>query len=299
MAVLKTLGQANPADSLLIFDHFQVDTSLPKFKKMMEEAAAKRASYQKASSFNTSTITMASNSAFGSGVQVWTEDSDEEMSPNFTTPSFFRRSAGRAKGKPGLVAKVSRWWRRVFREKPIEVVFQMVLANPEELKVFDERSEKLKDLVRRATAAGQQALLQQLTEERQVRVTENVLFAKGMKKVITEAQLLKFVSLCEKDLALDWVTHYTREIPQAALDAKVKCDEVGVFDNYVILHYDPKDVATRKKDRETAARPRDPILFGLIKGSRKLYFVADWVDEHCDLQFKDLVDKLGTPLEMT
>ncbi len=36
-----------------------------------------------------------------------------------------------------------------------------------------------------------------------------------------------------------------------------------------------------------------PILFGVIKGRRRLYFVGDWVDEFCDLTFDQIADALG------
>jgi len=31
---------------------------------------------------------------------------------------------------------------------------------------------------------------------------------------------------------------------------------------------------------------------GIIEGSEKLYYVADWEDEFCDLTLDDIVDKL-------
>lgn len=34
---------------------------------------------------------------------------------------------------------------------------------------------------------------------------------------------------------------------------------------------------------------KDPILFGVIAGSNKLYFIGDWIDEYCDLRFDDVV----------
>ena len=40
-------------------------------------------------------------------------------------------------------------------------------------------------------------------------------------------------------------------------------------------------------------KKRDPILFGLIKGSRKLYYICDWIDEYCDLTLSQLIDKIG------
>lgn len=43
---------------------------------------------------------------------------------------------------------------------------------------------------------------------------------------------------------------------------------------------------TRKRG---GGKRKDPILFGVIAGSNKLYFIGDWIDEYCDLRFDDVV----------
>jgi hypothetical protein len=65
-----------------------------------------------------------------------------------------------------------------------------------------------------------------------------------------------------------------------------------VFDNYALLHYDPKAKAFSLTAAQEAAK-RDPILFGLIEGVRKLYFVADWKDDECDLTMDEVARVLG------
>ena len=46
----------------------------------------------------------------------------------------------------------------------------------------------------------------------------------------------------------------------------------------------------RRKEVEKA---KDPILFGVIAGSNKLYYIDDWIDEYCDLRFENIVDIIG------
>jgi hypothetical protein len=41
-------------------------------------------------------------------------------------------------------------------------------------------------------------------------------------------------------------------------------------------------------------KAKDPILFGVLKGTRNLYFIGDWIDEYCDLT----LDKFLSTLEM-
>jgi hypothetical protein len=81
-------------------------------------------------------------------------------------------------------------------------------------------------------------------------------------------------------------------IPPDIIDRKLEMDGLGIFDNYVVLHYDPDKKSWAETQAEIAAR-RDPILFGLMSGSRNLYFVGDWIDEKCDLTLEQIVDQLG------
>jgi hypothetical protein len=60
-----------------------------------------------------------------------------------------------------------------------------------------------------------------------------------------------------------------------------------VFDNYVVLHYDPQANAYGMTQEEVRKK-KDPILFGVIHSSNKLYFVGDWIDEVCDLTLEQL-----------
>lgn len=194
------------------------------------------------------------------------------------------------------------WYKRLFSKKEksvppaqIKQVFERILLNAEELKVFEDRENKVLELRERAVQAGQSSLIKKIDEESEVRKLENTLFALGLKRYISEQQLLQFAEKADKGLCLDWIKHFVRPIPKEVVDAKVRCDELRLFDNYAVLHYDPENKATLKIDREAL---KDPILFGLIKGSRKLYFVGDWMDEQCDLTFQQIIDKLGSKLEM-
>lgn len=178
---------------------------------------------------------------------------------------------------------------------PVETVFHLVLSNPEELAVFNERSEAFEGAIKSAKAAGQTRLAEQLEKERNTRKFENVLYAKGYKKFLTEAQLLRFTKNCQQGLCLDWVRYFVRPIPEDVVAAKLAADEADLFDNYVVLHFDPENKGTTEEDR--AAR-RDPILFGVFKGSRRLYYIKDWTDELCDLTMQQIVDSLGESVEM-
>lgn len=272
---LKTLGQTNPKDSLLIFDHFQIDHDLPKFEQERKAEEEKR---QKGKE-QTERVLYVSDA-----LNTWARG-------DTSTNVMVRNGMVEFTTDP----KKRSWWRRWFTRTPkpvsVKYVFEQVLSNPEELAIFNERAAALQTLADNAKATGQKSLLAQMQTEREVRQFENALFARGQKRYLSEAQLLKFVRGCEKGLCLDWIQNFIRPIPPNVVAAKVKCDELGLFDNYVVLHYDPENRGTTRADREKA---KDPVLFGVMRGSRKLYFVDDWVDEYCDLTFQQIVDKLGS-----
>jgi hypothetical protein len=79
-------------------------------------------------------------------------------------------------------------------------------------------------------------------------------------------------------------------IPIEAGDKKIFLDKLCVFDNYVILHYDPEGKSTKLTDEERKKK-EDPILFGVISGSRRLYHVHSWKDELCDLTIDQIIER--------
>ncbi|KKW12786.1 MAG: hypothetical protein UY48_C0009G0019 [Candidatus Gottesmanbacteria bacterium GW2011_GWB1_49_7] len=254
---ISTLGVPNPPDSLIIFNRFEVDLSLPKnfVQKSLD------------------TI---------------------NIRDTFISVGSFSVENGSIPRPP--------WYKRLFYRKekitpPVKIkqIFEQILLNPEELKIFEDRENKVLELRGRAVLAGQTSLVDSIDEESEVRKFENTLFALGMKKYISEKQLLQFTAVADRALCLDWIKNFVRPIPNEAVEAKVKCDELKLFDNYVVLHYDPENRGTLKKDREAL---KDPILFGVVRGSRKLYFVGDWKDELCDLTFQQIIDKMGSNLEI-
>lgn len=83
------------------------------------------------------------------------------------------------------------------------------------------------------------------------------------------------------------LSDYTRVIPKKVIKRLEKVKHL--FDTFVVLHYfnenqkDVKDMSPEEK-----GRMKDPILFGIIKENNRMYFIADWEDEYCDLTFDEL-----------
>ena len=110
---------------------------------------------------------------------------------------------------------------------------------------------------------------------------------------IGEKRVIDFAKKTERGVELTYLKNFVRPIPQEVVDKIMESNGYEVFDNYVIMHYDPKKEHKKETKKEEAKR-KDPIVFGVISGSRKLYYITDWIDEHCDLTLEKFVDTLGT-----
>ena len=139
---------------------------------------------------------------------------------------------------------------------------------------------------------GQTALQEELLKGLITNKYESLLFSEGYYYVIEEATIVDFIKKCEKGLSLDYIKNFAKPIPQEVVNKISKLNELEVFDNYVVLHYDPEKTGYKETEYERAKR-KDPIIFGLIAGSKKLYYVTDWIDEYCDLTLEKFVDTLG------
>ena len=143
--------------------------------------------------------------------------------------------------------------------------------------------------------SGQSALKEQLLRDMVINKYESVLYATGNYYVITEEQVVDFVKKTERGVRLDYIKNYMRVIPPAVVKKIDKANKLEIFDNYVILHYDPDEKSyaqTIEEKKKEEAKRRDPILFGLIRGSNKLYYITDWVDEYCYLTLDKFVETL-------
>ena len=151
-----------------------------------------------------------------------------------------------------------------------------------------------------AVDAGQTALQEELIKAMVTNKYEAALAANGYYYVVTEEQMVDFVKKCEKGLSLCYVKNFVRALPQEVVDKMNEANSLEIFDNYVILYYDKEKSPFKTSEKETAmeeAKRRDPILFGLIAGSEKLYYITDWIDEYCDLTLDKFVDTLGIEKE--
>jgi len=170
--------------------------------------------------------------------------------------------------------------------------FSSIKNTIEDLGFVDGRVRGYEAAIERARNSGQVAMMEALEQGLQAARAETQLHTLGMTTVLAEATLVQFVKECPKGVRLDWIRNFTRHVPDEVLAKKCAADERHIFDNYVVLHYDPKGKSWAETHEEKAAR-KDPILFGVLEGKRQLYFVDEWVDELCDLSLDQIADVLS------
>jgi len=184
----------------------------------------------------------------------------------------------------------------VYELDVIKFFEQVKLTSKESAKDYVERIKPYMIALKRANDMGQVALADQLTAQIFNNKYESILKAEGFYYKITEEQLVSFVKKTEKGVRLDYIKNFTRNIPDEVFDKKVKADSLFVFDNYCVLYYDP-DLKSYKMTKEEEERERrkkaDPILFGMINGSRNLYYISDWIDNYCDLTLEEFIKVSG------
>lgn len=248
---------------------------------------------------------MAGYGSFGSTVgsliyEEPTEDSNssrirltlEEINKKMNEGPWYKRLWNALTGKKEVVVDE-------VEEQPMDALkfFSLVKASSKEsAAVYKDRVSKYLTALHNATNIGQTALQEELIRGLITNRYESVLYAEGCYYAVTEQQVARFASECEKGLKLSYLKNFSRPIPQEVIDKIAKMNELEVFDNYVILYYDPEGTVYKETAYEEAKR-RDPIIFGVIAGSKKLYYVADWIDEYCDLTLDAFVDSLGIEKE--
>lgn len=252
-------------DKLFVLEFFQVDRSLPKHEDL--KLGVRKGSY--------------------------TSDESEFGEINFADSDMIRI---RRAPQP------QKWWARWFkkREKPpalsIRDFFVSVKNSEEEIKIVESRAAGYEAALKEAKLTGQQALCEKLEAGLQAFRAESQMLSIGIQKYVTQKTIVDFYKKCPKGLRLSYIRNYTRRIPPELSKLKTRADELKLFDNYVILHYDPQAKSyaeTEKEKQERLAKERDPILFGLIKDREDLYVLGDWVDEYCDLTLDQMAEVLG------
>lgn len=204
-----------------------------------------------------------------------------------------------------LVTKLYRKWfnsdnpekeEEVYEFDIIEFFNKVKGLTKENVNTYIERIKPYAIALKQASDMGQKALAERLTTEIFNNKFESILYVNNFMFKITEEQLVDFVKKTEKGVNLCYIKNFIRPIPTEIIEKKKFADSLEVFDNYCVLFYDTQKKSYKQTEAEKEAERRkkaDPILFGMINGSTNLYYVADWIDEYCDLTLEEFLKVSG------
>lgn len=158
---------------------------------------------------------------------------------------------------------------------------------------LDARLKRLEKAFQKSMENGQEVLANKFLEEFARETRESVIYAKGIKLFIERDDIMKHKrNIRDGHISDTLFKDYTRIIPDKVLKRKKEVEDI--FDDFVIFHYwDEKAKDIKKMSLNEKNMMKDPVLFGIIKETNRLYFIADWEDEYCDLTFEEIIDKIG------
>lgn len=185
----------------------------------------------------------------------------------------------------------SRNGRRETRDIGAKLYFSYVKSKmgKTEKERFKKNAQKLQTLIKQANDINQIGLAEQLGKRLQVIVAEMEMSIYGIDKWVDQFHIYKFKEAV-KDRTIDFVSikNFPRIIPNSVSRKITKLQKAGIFDEFWILFNNPK-----KEVVKTIEQEKDPIVFGrLLSMPDRYYFVADWVDEYCDLTLDQFVEEI-------
>lgn len=170
--------------------------------------------------------------------------------------------------------------------------------NKTEKKKLTSRMRKLQALVKNAEEMGQQGLYEEFSKMLAVVARESEAVACGYDVWVDKKDIEKYMGkVTENDGSRQKIVFFKKleEFPRAVpadIQKKIKdAKKKGVFDELWVLYldYTGEEVKTNKEK----IRQKDPILFGRFAyDPNKLFYIADWIDDYCDLTLSKFVDAL-------
>lgn len=163
--------------------------------------------------------------------------------------------------------------------------------NKVEQDVVRSRLKKLGGLIAYSEEMGQRALYEQLCSEVAILAREAELVACGIDKSVTRKDIEKFIYLVkDRTIKFDKFEKFPRVVPKNVQEKIKDLQKKKIIDGQELwilyVDYTKEELKTSKEK----IRNKDPILFVEFSHQKDVfYFVADWVDEYCDLTFDKFV----------
>lgn len=126
---------------------------------------------------------------------------------------------------------------------------------------------------------------------------EKALIDMGINRFIYKDDIDFYIDNCTNEtnpVKIIELRNYVRDVPEEAAEIVEKTQ--SIFDEFFVVYTDYASNDDRRVEAEN--RRKDPILFGTFLSEKnrvcidRFYFLADWVDEFCDLTLDKMLEAL-------
>ena len=151
------------------------------------------------------------------------------------------------------------------------------------------------ELMKRPKMLGQKKMVKKIYEQSQILIRELEVVKAGFQTYVLRDDIVYYIDkIAKKPVKIIELENYEREIPEEVADKVISAQDL--FDEFFVVFTDYTGEAERTVEKEK--RDKDPILFGVIHHpdtdrvpTNRLYYIADWVDEYCDLTLEELCNQ--------
>ena len=148
------------------------------------------------------------------------------------------------------------------------------------------------ELMKKPKITGQKKMAKKIYDQSKILLRELNAVKAGFGVYVLREDILYYIEkIAKKTVKIIELENYERDIPDSVVDRLVEAQPY--FDEFFIVFTDYTGEAERTVQKEK--RDKDPILFGVIHHpdkkdvlTNRMYFIADWVDEYCDLTLEEL-----------
>lgn len=172
-------------------------------------------------------------------------------------------------------------------------------ASSEKLKAMYDAANKM---MQKYTITGQKSGAMKLFKFAQVCEKELKAVESGVTTYVRRKDIDEYITkIASKSVVIIELENYERDIPDDVVEKIAELKEKEIFDDFFVVFTDY--TGGERKKVEQIKREKDPILFGAMKiGNQyntRMYYIADWVDEYCDLTLDKLVSEFSKKMGNT
>lgn len=152
-----------------------------------------------------------------------------------------------------------------------------------------------------AKDVGQTSFINLLSFSYDTIIKEQKLLAHGIKDYMLKEDIRHLLDTVKPadSIKIIELERFPRAIPEEVLEKIKEAQDLEIFDGFVVVFTDlTQGDYTTKEEKAFVAKNRDPVVFGYFRSTSggfnhdRFYYIADWEDEHCDLTYGRMIDKM-------